>query len=70
MDGKIKIVVNGFEEEVPSGSSIEFLIKHFKEIDPNLIVELNGRFIYPKEYPASIIKENDRVEFVNPNLGG
>jgi len=45
-------------------------ITHFKELDPNLIVERNGRFVYPKDYPDSIIKENDRVEFINPNLGG
>jgi|WetSurMetagenome_2_1015567.scaffolds.fasta_scaffold118925_2 hypothetical protein len=32
MSDKIKIVVNGFQEEMPPGSSIEFLIKHFNEL--------------------------------------
>jgi thiamine biosynthesis protein ThiS len=70
MSDKIKIVVNGFQEEVPPGSSIEFLIKHLNELDPHLIAELNGRFVYPNQYSTSTVKENDRVEFINPNLGG
>jgi len=70
MTAKIKVVVNGFEEEVPSDASISFLIKYFSELDPHLIVELNGRFVYPNRYSSTIVKENDRVEFINPNLGG
>lgn len=67
---KIKITANGFQEEVPEGSSIAFLLKHFQETDPNLLVELNGHFIYNKNYASTIVNENDKVEFVNPNLGG
>ena len=67
---KIKIIVNGFAEEVPEGSSVSFLQKHFQEMDPHLLTEVNGRFVYPQDYNTTIINEGDKVEFINPNLGG
>jgi thiamine biosynthesis protein ThiS len=70
MDFKIKKILNGFREEVPPRSSITGLIKQFKELDSHMLVELNGRFIYNNQYPVIIVTENDRVEFINPNLGG
>lgn len=66
----IRIIVNDLEEKVPSGMTISGLIEHFKEGDTDLIVEINGQYIYPRDYDAVIIQENDRVEFINPNLGG
>ncbi|MGE5841977.1 MAG: sulfur carrier protein ThiS [Deltaproteobacteria bacterium] len=70
MKGRIRIIVNGMEEEVPEGSTIAFLIGHFQEKDPALIVEHNGRFIFPKEYSTTTVAPNDRVEFINPDFGG
>lgn len=70
MTRKIGIVVNGFPEDVPEGSSVASLIKLFNEYDKDLIVEHNGRFIYPQQYETAVISEGDRLEFINPNLGG
>ncbi|MDM8549833.1 MoaD/ThiS family protein [Desulfobacterales bacterium HSG2] len=64
------IIVNGFKEKVPVNSSISFLIAHFKEGDADLIVEHNGRFVYPDKYSAVVVSEGDSVEFINPNFGG
>jgi hypothetical protein len=33
-------------EEVPENATLAFLIEHFKEADPALIVEHNGRYVY------------------------
>lgn len=63
------IFVNGFAEEVPEGATLAFLIDHFQEKDRALIVELNGRFVFPREY-GTIISPSDRVEFINPDFGG
>jgi thiamine biosynthesis protein ThiS len=68
--GTISIFVNGMEEKVPEGATLAFLIEHFQENDPSLIVEHNGRFVFPKEYSTTAVSPNDRVEFINPDFGG
>lgn len=67
---KISIIVNGFEEKVLENASIKDLIQHFKEGDTDLIVEYNGRFVYPAQYTEIIVQDGDRFEFINPNFGG
>jgi thiamine biosynthesis protein ThiS len=64
------IQLNGLKETVPDALNITGLIEWAREGDPDLIVEVNGRYIFPKDYDVHKIKENDRVEFINPNLGG
>ncbi len=66
----IDIILNDAPERVPRDSSLETLIRHFGETDPHLIVELNGRFVYPRVYADTIIRSGDRLEFINPNFGG
>lgn len=66
----IKIRINDLPEQVPAGSSLETLIRQFDERDPDLIVELNGKFIYPRDYAATLVNEGDEIEFMNPNFGG
>ena len=70
MGFKINIIVNGLSEEVPEASTLASLIELFHELDPDLIVEHNGRFVYPHQYSGIRVSENNRVEFINPNLGG
>jgi thiamine biosynthesis protein ThiS len=69
-DKKIEIVVNGLVEAVPEGSNLTDLIALFNEDDVHLIVELNGRFIYPEDYNHQRVKEGDGLEFIHPNIGG
>lgn len=66
----MRIIVNDLEEDVPAGITVARLIEHFQEGDTDLIVEVNGRYVYPRSYDAVEIRENDCVEFINPNLGG
>jgi thiamine biosynthesis protein ThiS len=68
--GTIHIIVNGMMEEVPEGATLAFLIEHFQARDPALIVEHNGRFVFPKQYGTTTVSPNDRVEFINPDFGG
>jgi sulfur carrier protein ThiS len=46
------------------------LISLFGETDPDLIVEHNGRFIFPQDYATITVVVRDRVEFIHPNFGG
>ena len=66
----IEIILNDRRERVAARSSLKSIIRHFKESDPDLIVELNGRFVYPRTYAATLLYEGDRLEFINPNFGG
>ena len=66
----IEITINEVRERVKADSTLETLIRDFGEADPDLIVELNGRFIYPRAYASTIAKQEDRLEFINPNFGG
>jgi thiamine biosynthesis protein ThiS len=70
MADSITVMVNGFQERVPADATIDSLIAIFKELDRDLIVEHNGRFVYPREYPHRRIATGDRIEFINPNFGG
>jgi len=66
----MNIQFNGLKETIPQGLNISKLIKFFGEGDPHVIVEQNGRYIYPKNYDTCMVMENDMIEFINPNLGG
>ena len=66
----IQITVNGMTEQVPENATLEILIERFQEADPALIVELNGRYIYAREYGTTTVSQDDRVEFIHPDFGG
>lgn len=70
MNAAVSIIVNGFAETVAAETTLAQLIVDFKEGDRDLIVEHNGRFIYPHQYEAIRVASGDRVEFINPNFGG
>ena len=64
------IQLNGIRETIPDGLNIQQLIERAKEGDPDLIVEQNGIYIYPKAYDTTPVLPNAVIEFINPNLGG
>jgi thiamine biosynthesis protein ThiS len=64
------IQLNGIEEIISEEMTIKALIEWAKEGDPHLIVEQNGKYIYPSSYDSQPVLENDTIEFINPNLGG
>jgi thiamine biosynthesis protein ThiS len=70
MSDRIPIVVNGMTENVPMSATLADLISLFGETDPDLIVEHNGRFIFPQDYATITVVVRDRVEFIHPNFGG
>lgn len=70
MSTAIRITVNGAPEDVPASATLADLIDRFNEIDPDLIVEHNGRFVFPQEYTVVRVAAADRVEFIHPNFGG
>jgi thiamine biosynthesis protein ThiS len=70
MAERIKVIINGCEENIPRDSSILYLLEMFGENRHHLIVELNDFFVPPSQYGSRCVSEGDMVEFINPNLGG
>ena len=70
MENKIQIVVNDHQEMVPEAFSLSDLITYMEEADVHLIVELNGKFIYPQKYDSTMLSEGDSIELINPDFGG
>jgi thiamine biosynthesis protein ThiS len=64
------IQLNGIKETIDNNLTIYDLIKLFKEGDPDLIVEMNNKYIPSKNFATTYIIENSIIEFINPNLGG
>ncbi len=55
---------------MPAAATLAELIIRFDEADPDLIVEHNGRFVFPRDYSAIRVAPDDRIEFIHPNFGG
>jgi sulfur carrier protein len=67
----VKITFNGFVEDIGrSELTIRDLLDMTKEDDPAVIVEVNGCFVYRKDFNAYRIQDGDRVEFIHPSFGG
>ena len=66
----MQILVNGWPESIRPDRTLADLIDRFGESDPALIVELNGRFVYPDKYDTTKVREGDKVEFIHAAFGG
>ncbi len=64
------IIVNGFEEKVPPGSRLSDLITLFGEGHKDLVTELNGRFVHPRDYDSVEVSQGARIEFILAAFGG
>ena len=67
----MKFIFNGFPEEVEGCDlTVQELLDRTQEDDPAVIVEINGRFVYRKDFGTLTIQDGDRVEFIHPSFGG
>ncbi len=67
----LKFVFNGFPEEIAGcGLTVQELLDRAQEDDPAVIVEINGRFVFRRDFKTRSIAEGDRVEFIHPSFGG
>ncbi|MCF8063556.1 MAG: sulfur carrier protein ThiS [Deltaproteobacteria bacterium] len=66
----LKIVVNGLEEVVDEQTTVAHLVEMHGDGDVHLIVERNGRFVYPREYGSTGVEPGDEFELVHPDFGG
>jgi thiamine biosynthesis protein ThiS len=67
----LRFMFNGFAEDCAGAElTVQELLDRSEEDDPAVIVEINGRFVYRKDFKIATIKEGDRVEFIHPSFGG
>ncbi len=67
----LHIIFNGLKENYDLRfMTVQDLLDLTQEDDPAVIVEINGRFIYRREFKTIFINEGDRVEFIHPSFGG
>jgi thiamine biosynthesis protein ThiS len=67
----LKFHLNGFPEEFDQDDlTVQELLDLTQEDDPAVIVEINGRFIFRKDFSERRIEEGDRVELIHPSFGG
>jgi thiamine biosynthesis protein ThiS len=67
----IKIFVNGVEMRIPMETSVSRLLTILDEgHTPDMIVEINHRFIHTHTYDTTRLKEGDRMEIIHLAMGG
>ena len=66
----MQIMVNGFAEKIVPGTNLADLIVQLHEQESGLIVEVNGRFVYPKDYETYEVQAGDKIEMIHPAFGG
>jgi thiamine biosynthesis protein ThiS len=67
---KMSIFINGKKEGLEEGTRISDLLKK-KNVRPGVVtVELNNAIIKREEYSRTMLKDQDRVEFVYFMGGG
>lgn len=69
--GDLKIMLNGFSEQFEQESlTIQELLDAAQEDDPAVIVEVNGRFVYRRDFSTTPLSDGDTVELIHPSFGG
>lgn len=66
----MELIVNDRPVGAPGESTVGELLAQLREADPHMIVELNGRLVYPTRYATTRLKNGDRLEIINPDFGG
>ena len=68
--GKIKIWINGNEKSVIVDSKIRGVVEGLGFKPATVLVERNGKALWPQEYETETLKENDRLEIFRVSAGG
>jgi len=67
---QIKVQVNGEEQDVASESNISSLLESLGLAEKPVVLELNERALFPREYANTKLNAGDRIEIVQITAGG
>jgi len=66
----VRVEVNGEARQLPSGLSVEEMLRHL-QLEPRLVVvERNGEILRRDAYAGAAVQEGDRFELVHFVGGG
>ena len=66
----MNVIVNGNPREIPPTLSVRGLLQHLGLGEKPVIVELNLRALFPREFESTLLKEGDKIEIVQITAGG
>lgn len=66
----MKLVLNGSTHEVPAPLSVRGLLDHLGFGEKPVVVELNQRAMFPREFTGTMLNDEDRIEIVQITAGG
>jgi thiamine biosynthesis protein ThiS len=66
----MNLTLNGAPQEAPAPLSVRGLLDHLGLGEKPVVVELNLRAIFPREFAGTMINEGDRIEIVQITAGG
>ena len=66
----ITLQINGADQRVERGSSIQKLLEHLKLVGKKIAVERNGELVPRSDYASCQLSEGDKLEIVVAVGGG
>jgi sulfur carrier protein len=66
----MKISLNGETINIREAKTIAELIDRYELAPQSILVEHNGLAVHRHEWPARMLSENDRIEFIRVVAGG
>ena len=66
----MKLIINGDPHEIPAPLTVHGLLDHLGFGARPVVVELNKRALFPREFPDIALADDDRVEIVQITAGG
>ncbi len=65
-----QILLNGESREIPPETNLDTLLEIFSLPKQRVAIELNNRVVSRKNWPATIVRDDDKVEVVHFVGGG
>ncbi len=67
----LRVVLNGVPMDVQSGTTVAALLELVNESNrPDMLVEINHRFIHTNSYPSTLLHDDDQIEIIHMAMGG
>ena len=66
----MKIILNGKDHPLDTAINVETLLASIGLANKPVIVELNKKALFPREYADSNLQDNDQLEIITIAAGG
>lgn len=66
----MRLIVNGTSRDLPGGSTVADLVRAVTEQRRGLAVAVNGEVVPRTGWPATLLRDGDRVEVLSAAQGG